>query len=251
MTDTPRETRLLEAVVSIVDSLLDDFDVVELLTDLTECCAALLDVDAAGLLLADSREQLHLMAATSEKSQELELFQLQTDDGPCLDCYADGHPVSVADLAAEHQRWPRFAPAATEAGFASVHAVPLRAASTVLGALGLFGKHAGELGDADLLIAQTLAHIACVAILQEHPPAPADVPAQLRAALNSRIVVDQAKGFLSESLNVSVEGAFTLLRQHCHIHGQHLTEVSRWLISDPAARPQIIDAIRSAADSPH
>src|SRR5271168_509033 len=137
VTEMPRETRVLDAVVSLVDSLLDDFDVVELLTDLTEQCAGLLDVAAAGLLLGDPRRHLHLMAATSEQSRELELFQLQADEGPCLDCYASGQPVSVADLSVEGQRWPRFVAAAAEAGFASVHAVPMRAAGTVLGALGL------------------------------------------------------------------------------------------------------------------
>ena len=110
------------------------------------------------------------MAATSEQAHELELFQLQADEGPCLECFATGRPLSVADLRAEEPRWPRFVPAATQAGFASVHAVPMRAAGTVLGALGLFGTEVGELNDADQLVAQTLAHIACVAILQEHPP---------------------------------------------------------------------------------
>ena len=169
MTEILRETRVLDAVVSLVDSLLDDFDVVDLLTELTEQCAQLLDVAAAGLLLATPRHQLQLMAATSEKIHDLELFQLQADQGPCLDCYASGQPMSVADVQTEAARWPRFAAAAAEAGFASVHAVPMRAASTVLGALGLFGTGVGELNDADRLVAQTLAHIACVAILQDHP----------------------------------------------------------------------------------
>lgn len=171
MTDnTSRETRVLDAVVSLVDSLLDDFDVVELLTDLTERCTTLLDVEAAGLLLADPRRHLHLMAATSEQSRELELLQLQADEGPCLDCYATGHPVTVADLSTEEGRWPRFVPAAADAGYVSVHAVPMRAAGTVLGAMGLFGSQTGDLDDADLLVAQTLAHVACVAILQDHAP---------------------------------------------------------------------------------
>ena len=143
MTELPRETRVLDAVVSLVDSLLDDFDVVDLLTELTEQCAQLLDVAAAGLLLATPRRQLQLMAATSEKIHHLELFQLQADQGPCLDCYATGQPISVADMQTEAARWPRFAAAATEAGFASVHAVPMRAAGTVLGALGLFGTGVG------------------------------------------------------------------------------------------------------------
>src|ERR1700738_4818120 len=213
VTEIPRETRVLDAVVSLVDSLLDDFDVVDLLTELTEQCAQLLDVAAAGLLLATPRRQLQLMAATSEKIHDLELFQLQADQGPCLDCYATGQPISVADVQTQAARWPRFVAAATEAGFLSVHAVPMRAASTVLGALGLFGTGVGELNAADRLVAQTLAHIASVAIL-EHPATPATVLPHLHAALTSRIVVDQAKGFLSQRLELSVDDAFALLRRY-------------------------------------
>ncbi len=139
VTGNPRETRVLSAVVSLVDSLLDDFDVVDLSTELTERCAELLDVAAAGFLLADPLQKLHLLAATSEKAHDLELFQLQADEGPCLDCFASGRPISVADLGAASTRWPRFVSAAVDAGFASVHAVPMRAAGIVLGALGLFG----------------------------------------------------------------------------------------------------------------
>src|SRR6201995_1013752 len=126
MTDSPRETRVLDAVVSLVDSLLDDFDVVELLTELTERCAALLDIAAAGLLLADPLGQLRLLAATSKQAWELELFQLQADEGPCVDCYSTGQAISIADIRQAAQRWPRFVPAAIDAGFASVHAVPMR-----------------------------------------------------------------------------------------------------------------------------
>jgi hypothetical protein len=245
VTEIPRETRVLDAVVSLVDSLLDDFDVVDLLTELTEQCAQLLDVAAAGLLLANPlRDHLHLMAATSEKIHDLELFQLQADQGPCLDCYATGQPISVSEVQAEAARWPRFVAAATEAGFASVHAVPMRAAGTVLGALGLFGTGVGELNDADLLVAQTLAHIACVAILQVHPATPATVLPHLRTALTSRIVVDQAKGFLSQRLDVSVDDAFNLLRRYVRTHGDHLTEVSRRLITDPDGRQTILAAMR-------
>jgi hypothetical protein len=247
MTETPRETRVLAAVVTLVDSLLEDFDVVDLLTELTEHCAELLDIASAGLLLAGPLRELHLMAATSESAHELELFQLQADEGPCLDCYAAGRPLSVANLRVEESRWPRFVPAATQAGFASVHAVPMRAAGTVLGALGLFGTEVGELNDADRLVAQTLAHIACVAILQEHPPSPATVPPQLRSALVSRVLVEQAKGYLREVLDVSVEEGFRLLRAYARSHGDHLSEVARRLIHQPDARPAILAAMRSMA----
>jgi hypothetical protein len=243
VTDTARETRVLDAVVSLVDSLLDDFDVVDLLTELTERCAVLLDVAAAGFLLADPFEKLHLLAATSEKARDLELFQLQADEGPCLECYASGRPVSVADLVAASARWPRFVPAAVDAGFASVHAVPMRAAGIVLGALGLFGSHSGELSDADLLVGQSLAHIACVAILQEHAPTASAVLPRLRTALAARLVVEQAKGFLRERLDVSVEDAFTLLRRYARSHDDHLTDVSRGLIAQPDCRPAILVAM--------
>ena len=250
MTDTPRETQVLEAVVTLVDSLLDDFDVVDLLTDLTVRCSQLLDVAATGLLLADPLQQLRLLAVTSEQARELELFQLQADEGPCVDCYSTGQPVSVADLRVAVRRWPQFVPAALDAGFASVHAVPMRAAGIVLGAVGLFGTRHGELNKADLLVAQTLAHVACVAILQEHPPTPDTVMPQLRSALAGRVVVEQAKGFLRESVNVSVEDAFRLLRTYAHANGEHLTEVARRLMSDRAARPELVAAMAELATAP-
>jgi hypothetical protein len=245
MSEMPRETRVLDAVVTLVDSLLEDFDVVELLTELTTHCAQLLDVDASGLLLADPRRKLHLMAATSEKTHEIEVFELQSDEGPCLDCFTTGRPVSVSDLRTEATRWPRFVPAATEAGFASVHAVPMRAAGTVVGTLGLFGVRAGELNGADQLVAQTLAHIACVAILQEHAPTPTGVLPPLRSALVSRILVEQAKGFLRETFGLSMEDAFALLRRYAYAHGVHLTDVAQRLINDPDSRLPILEAMQA------
>lgn len=250
VTDIPRETLVLDAVVSLVDSLLDDFDVVELLTELTERCADLLDIAAAGFLLADPLNQLRLLAATSEQARELELFQIQADEGPCVDCYGTGQPVSVADLQAVADRWPRFVPAARDAGFASVHAVPMRAAGIVLGALGLFGTRPGALNDADRLVAQTLAHIACVAILQEHAPTPSTVMPQLRNALTSRVVIEQAKGLLRESLGVSVVEAFQVLRSYARGHNEHLTDVARRLMTERRSRSTLVSAMSEIA-TPH
>jgi ANTAR domain/GAF domain len=247
MTDSPRETRVLDAVVSLVDSLLDDFDVVELLTELTERCADLLDIAAAGLLLADPLGQLRLLAATSKQTWELELFQLQADEGPCVECYSTGQPVSAADLRLATDRWPRFVPAALEAGVASVHAVPMRAAGLVLGSMGLFGLRPGELTEADLLVGQTLAHVACVAILQEIPPTPSTVMPQLRAALTHRIVVEQAKGFLRERLNISVDEAFSLLRRYARMQGDHLTDIARQLMTQPSSRSALLERMSELA----
>ena len=247
VTDTPRETRVLGAVVSLVDKLLDDFDVVDLLTELTERSADLLDIAAAGFLLADPLGQLRLLAATSRQTRELELFQLQTDEGPCVECYATGHPVSVADLRDATSRWPQFVPAALEVGVASVHAVPMRAAGIVLGSLGLFGSRPGEISEADLLVGQTLAHVACVAILQEHSPTPATVIPQLRSALTHRIVVEQAKGFLREHFDISVDEAFSLLRRYARTYGDHLTDVARQLMTEPSSRPALLESMTELA----
>jgi hypothetical protein len=247
VTDTPRETQVLDAVISLVDSLLDDFDVVELLTELTERCADLLDIAAAGILLADPLGQLRLLAATSKQTWELELFQLQADEGPCVDCYSTGQPVSAADLRLATARWPRFVPAALEAGVASVHAVPMRAAGLVLGSMGLFGVRPGALTESDLLVGQTLAHVACVAILQEIPPNPATVIPQLRTALTHRIVVEQAKGFLRERLDISVDEAFSLLRRYARIHGDHLTDVARQLLTEPSSRSGLVERMSELA----
>lgn len=250
MSGIPRETRVLDAVVSLVDSLLDDFDVVDLLTELTQRCAELLDIEAAGFLLADPLHQLRLLAATSEQARELELFQLQADDGPCVDCYTTGQPVSVADVHGAAERWPQFVPAAVAAGFASVHAVPMRAAGTVLGALGLFGTHRGELNHADLLVGQTLTHIACVAILREHPPTPSTVMPQLRSALTGRVIIEQAKGLLRETLDVPVEEAFHLLRTYARVKGQHLTDVAQKLMTDRHSRPILVAELAELMPAP-
>ena len=250
MPDSSRETRVLDAVVSLVDSLLHDFDVVELLTGLTERCVELLDIEAAGLLLADPLHQLHLLAATSKEARELELFQLQADEGPCVDCYATGEPVTIADVRAQADRWTRFVPAAVEAGFSSVHAVPMRAAGTVVGALGLFGIRPGQLNEADVLVGQTLAHVACVAILQELPPTPATVMPQLRSALTSRVIVEQAKGFLRGVFDVSVEDAFSLLRVYARDRGRHLTDVAHQLMTDRASRTMLVAELSELLAAP-
>jgi hypothetical protein len=240
----------LSGVVSLVDSLLFDFDVVDLLTELTERCAELLDIPAAGFMLADPLGRLRLLAATSQRTRDLELFQLEADEGPCVDCYATGQPVSVADLQAATERWPNFVPAALEYGFNSVHAVPMRAAGLVLGGLGLFGTRPGALNDADLLVAQTLTHIACVAILQEHPPTPSSVMPQLRLALTNRVVVEQAKGLLREMLDISVEESFRLLRTYARAHGEHLVDVARRLMNDRHSRPILVAELAEFAVAP-
>jgi hypothetical protein len=129
---------LSQTFVELTDTMVAGFDVIDFLHVLTDRSVQLLDVSAAGLLLADPRGELRVVAASSEAARLLELFQLQNDQGPCLDCFRSGQPVQAADLAAEAERWPRFAPAALQAGFAAVQALPMRLREHVVGALNLF-----------------------------------------------------------------------------------------------------------------
>jgi hypothetical protein len=226
-----RELQVTEAFVSLASSLANGFDVVELLSGLTEDCARLLDVASAGLLLADGFGVLHVLAASSEATRELEVFQLQRDQGPCRDCFHSGQPVSVPDLAAETARWPLFAPRAVEAGFASVHAVPMRLRDTTLGALNLFGTAVGALKDEDLVLAQALADVASVALVQDKAVADRGVVVeQLQAALNSRVVLEQAKGVVAYVGEVDMGEAFAVLRRYARDHNLRLTAVGESVI---------------------
>jgi len=226
----PREQSVIEAFVSLADSLVGPFDVVELLKDLTDECAQLLDVASAGLLLADTAGVLHVVAASSEQTRSLELFQLQRDEGPCLECYRTGVAVSIADLNEHAQRWPQFVPAARMRGFVSVHAVPMRIQDRVLGALGLFGNAVGSINGEDLRLGQALAHVASVALITGNASADqAHVNQQLQIALDSRVYIEQAKGVIAEYLNVNMDEAFELLRRYSRDHNVKLTDVSQAL----------------------
>lgn len=227
-----RETEVIAAFVTLATSLADGFDVVDLLSGLTADCARLLDVASAGLLLADRTGVLHLLAASSEATHDLELFQLQRAEGPCLDCFHSGAPVSVSDLREETARWPLFAAQAVAAGFVSVHAVPMRLRDTVLGALNLFGTTAGALTDADLALAQALAHVASVALVQDKAAADKDlVVTQLESALTSRLVLEQAKGVVAEVGQLDMEPAFIVLRGYARDHNLRLTDLAEAVVA--------------------
>jgi transcriptional regulator with GAF, ATPase, and Fis domain len=232
MTGADREAGVIDAFVSLSNSLAGSFDVVELLSDLTTHCASLLDVESAGLLLADARHVLHVMAASSERTRDLELFQLQREEGPCLECYRDGTPVLVEDLSEYTERWPQFVNAATQAGFASVHALPLRLHDTVLGTLGLFGAHPGALNEEDLRLGQALADVASISIVHGDRAADRDLLVeQLSAALQSRVIIEQAKGIVAQQYGLEMDGAFQLLRAYARNHNRKLGEVARNLVS--------------------
>src|SRR5580693_3068486 len=201
---------LSETFVELTDTLVDDFDVIDFLHVLTGRSAALLDVSAVGLLLADQRGELRVVAASSEAARLLELFQLQSDQGPCLDCFRSGQPVTATDLGTD-QRWPRFAAAATQTGFGAVQALPMRLREQVIGALNLFRAAPGVFDLADVRVGQALADVATIGLLHERNMRRSDtLNEQLQTALNSRVVIEQAKGKLAERLGLDMDQAFNL-----------------------------------------
>ncbi len=234
-----REPEVTATLIRLADSLVEDFDLVDVLDQLARDCVRLLGVTAAGLLLAAPIGELHGMAASSEQTRLLELFQLQREQGPCLDCYRGGEPVSCADLSIESHRWPLFARAALDSGYRSVHALPLRLRQQILGALNLFGDRPGVLGEPAARLGQALADMATITILHERALRESElVAAQLQTALISRVVIEQAKGVLAERGGLTMHDAFQALRKYARDRNLRLHAVAQGIVEravDPAA----------------
>jgi GAF domain-containing protein len=227
---------LSDTFVDLADTMVADFDIIDFLHLLTDRTVRLLGASAAGVVLADPRGGMRVAAASSEEARLVELFQLQYDQGPCLDCYRTGRPVTATDLAGPAPRWPRFAEAAARAGFRSVEALPMRLRDQVIGALNLFGAEPGPFETADLRIAQALADVATIGLLHERNVRRSETVAeQLQAALNSRVVIEQAKGKLAERLGIDMDRAFTMLRDYARNSNQHLTDVARDFVTGGTA----------------
>jgi GAF domain-containing protein len=235
--------RLANAFVEVADTLVADFDLMECLHNITHHAAAMIDHSAVGLLLADATGKLTHVAASTEDAETLELFQLQHDEGPCIDCVRSGAPVYVTDLSLTTARWPRFAPRAADAGIQSVHAFPLRLREQVIGALNIFGREPTPLSPTDIPLLQSLADIGTIAILQEQALRRAEaLTEQLQFALNSRVVIEQAKGAVARALDIGVDEAFDLLRAHARARRVRLTDLAYRVVTDRAA----MDELRSA-----
>jgi GAF domain-containing protein len=235
-----REDVLVGTFVQIADTLVEDFDIIDMLTQLADGCVELQLAQAAGILLADHDRNLRVMAASNEKIRMLELFQLQNDQGPCLDAFANGEPVFHTDLRAADDRWPRFAPEARSAGFLSVHAFPLRLRSKVIGALNLFGAKTGVMADADVHLARALADVASIAILQDQTVRASEERAgQLQHALDSRVAIEQAKGMLAERTKLDMDQAFRMLRTFARDSRRHLTAVAEAVVAGTLSLDEI------------
>jgi transcriptional regulator with GAF, ATPase, and Fis domain len=226
-----REAILARTMVELADTLVDEFDVVELLTLVADRCVEVLGVSAAGLMLVAPEGDLRVMASSSDAMRLLELFELQAQEGPCLDCFRSGQPVANPDLGSGPVHWPRFSLEAIAAGFHSVQALPMRLRGTVIGALNLFDAKPGEMPPSDVAAAQALADIATIAVLQQGAAVEAQrINEQLNHALNSRVVIEQAKGVVAERQQLDMEQAFARLRTHARSHNLRLVDVAAGVI---------------------
>lgn len=229
---TSRESRLVKAFVTLADTLVDDYDTAEMLHQLVQYCVDILDATAAGLLLSDQRGGLKVLAASTERAQLLELFQVQADEGPCRDCFQTGRAVMTPDLSAQVQRWPRFARKAIETGFHSVHAIPLQLRGDTIGAMNLFGATPGELSAEDVQVARALADTATIAILHERALHRAEVVTeQLQTALNNRVIIEQAKGVIAQAVDLDMGEAFDLIRDYGRNHSTRLSSVAHQIVT--------------------
>ena len=226
-----REHRLVDTFVTLADTLVDDYDVIELLQLLVGKAADLFDVSAAGIMLATRSDELELVASTSERSALVGIMQLDAGEGPCIEAYRTGQVVTVGSLDELRRRWPDFAAASKLFGYASVHAIPLRLRNETLGSMNLYREHPGPLNDEDIVAAQALTDVATISILQQRGLEQASIArTQLQRALDSRVVIEQAKGFLAQTHGVDMDQAFGLLRTYARSHQIALADTARQVV---------------------
>ncbi len=250
----PRESRVIATLVELADNLVDNFDIIELLTTLSNRCVETFDVDAAGVMLAAADGDLQYVASSNESMRILELFQLQANEGPCVDCFRDGQPIINHALRDNDTRWPLFTPQAIAYGFHSVHCLPLRLRGRTVGALNLFRAVEGSLGADDVLLAQGLADVATIAILQHQTALDArTLNDQLSNALNSRIIIEQAKGRIGQATQCTMDDAFARLRTHARNHNLRLTDVARSIVTGDVEATTldkvVVHSVKSTATS--
>jgi GAF domain-containing protein len=222
-----RESLLVATFVELADNLVDDFDIIDVLALLSRRCVDAIDVDAAGVMLASPGGSLQFIASSNESMRVLEVFQIQSNEGPCVDCYQSGKAIINQELTGTNSRWPNFTPRATALGFRSIHCLPMRLRGRTIGALNLFRTKEGLLDDDDTVLAQGLADVATITILQHRNATNAQtLNDQLNTALQSRIIIEQAKGKISQATGADMDEAFGRLRAHARNHSQGLTSLA-------------------------
>jgi GAF domain-containing protein len=228
-----RETRIISTFVTLADTLIDDYDVIEFLGLLAERCVELIQTAEAGILLADARGNLQAIASSSERTRLLELFELQSEEGPCLEAFRTGEVVISTDLQHDDARWPRFASTAVAAGFSGVVSLPLRLRREVIGALNLLRDGPGPFSESDLALARALADVATIGLLQERAVSESRTTARrLQIALSSRVLIEQAKGILAARYDTDIDTSFERLRGYARRHGHKLTDLARAVVEN-------------------
>ena len=232
MTKTSRDSRLLQTVAMLADTMVDDYDVVDLLQSLVDACLDVLGISAAGILLADDEGELQVVASTSEASRLVELMQLGAQAGPCIECYRRGTFVSVASIASVPEEWGAFRDSATAHGFGATDAVPLRLRDTTIGALNLLREKEGPPDEFDVTAARAFADVATIGILHERTLRESELLArQLQQALQSRITIEQAKGVVAFTNGVPIDDAFQIIRAYARRHQLPLSSVAARLVN--------------------
>jgi len=226
-----REELLVHTFVHLADSLVSDFDVLDLLQTLVDQATLLFDASASGIIIGPDDQHLEVVASTSERSRLVGLMQLEVGEGPCVEAVTTGRVVSVEDVRGMRDRWPAFAALAAGAGYLSVHAIPLRLRGQVIGSLNLFREHEGVLNDADATAAQALADVATISVLQERTIRDSTIVRdQLRHALDSRVLIEQAKGVIAHTRGVDMDEAFRLIRDHARSMSAPMPEVAAGIV---------------------
>lgn len=257
MSAAPRES-LAQTFTELVDILVTDFDLVEVMHLIAARSQQILGVDAVGILLVDSHGSLNVIAASTEEARVLELSQLQNREGPCLECFRTGQPVSCSDLSTEVTRWPRFASEALQAGFTGIHALPMRLRDEVIGGMSLFTTARRSVDAETLEAAQALTDVAAIALLHDRAVRHRRLLVeQLQNAINHPLMIEQAKGLIAERAGLSIGEAFDVLRSYAHTHHWKLSELAEAVIQDGSttsdvlsSRAQQTKCLRRAADLP-
>lgn len=231
MTETTRDERLLQTFAMLADTLVDDYDVVDMLQSLVEACRDLLETSAAGILLADHAGELELVTSTSEASVLVETMQLSAQAGPCIESYQSGMPISVPSIEEVGPEWSAFRRSALEQGFHSAEAIPLRLRDVTIGTLNLLRTETGTPPASDMIAARAFADVATIGILHERSLRESELLSQqLQYALNSRVVIEQAKGVVSFTNGVPIDESFELIRHYARSHGLTVTDVANRLV---------------------
>lgn len=231
MVNTYREHDIIDTFVALSDTLVEDYDVVDLMQTLVEHSATLFDAVSAGLVLVNPSGTLDVIASTDEDTRLIELMQLQSGQGPCIRCIQTGQPVIVPDAWALTNQWADFRRTSIELNLRAAHCVPMRLRGTTIGSLNLFRAQPGHLDTDDITVIQAFADVATIAVLQQRALEESSIiQQQLQHALDSRIIIEQAKGIIAYTHNTDIDHAFQILRDHARATSTPITDVARRIL---------------------